>query len=77
MILAGISFRVIFPNTVSPPGFAACAFSVSSAMLAQAADLVSAAFSDVKQNERSLANNRDDAAGADWSIRWDFLRFRK
>lgn len=69
MILAGISFRVIFPNTVSPPGFVACAFAISSAMLAQAANLASAAFSDVKQNERSLATNRDDVPGADWSIR--------
>lgn len=32
--LTGISFLIIFPNIVSPPGWAVCAFAVSSAMLA-------------------------------------------
>lgn len=54
-MLAGISFRMIFPNIVSAPGCAACAFATSSAMLARAESLAAASFSDGTQNERSLA----------------------
>lgn len=68
---------MIFPNIVSPPGFAACAFAISSAMLEQAESLVSAAFSDVNQNERSLATEGDDDFSADWSFWWNFLICRK
>lgn len=76
-MLAGISFRMIFPNIVSPLGLAACAFAISSAMFPQVESPLTAAFSNVTKTSAHWLAVGDDAFSANWPFGFDFLVFRR